>query len=174
MENFWFRASDHDLREMNGSNTLTLKKRKSIGSRIGVSGASIKSNTNAVLPPLNRGTTPPQMRKLDASLNSLNLNESALNIKLTNTDLKDLTLIELKYLKQICFNKLQKLFQQIQSEQQQMRKQLSYSGFLNVNSSIGSSTVRLTIPKGKLYSQIDLNKRFPNVFALLAQKKIPQ
>ena len=143
MENCWERMSGLEAREMSGSTTLTLKKRKSIGSRIGAgkSSASLFSSN----------TPTGNLVELEESLSSLKLSDAKL--RLIRTDLKDLTLIELKYLKQICYNKLQKVFQQMQSEQQQMRKQLSNSGLLNTNSSASSSAVRLNIPKGNTFQK---------------------
>lgn len=81
-------------------------------------------------------------------------------VRLTGIAIKNLTLVEQKYLKQIAFNSLQKHFQYLQLEQQKQRKQLlnktTSSNNSNVKSSSGSVnsnpfSIRLAIPKGTFF-----------------------
>jgi hypothetical protein len=160
----------------------TLKKRKSLNSKLSIK-LGLGTSSSSLSGSVGRKQTKSEMisetgtddatalfnrtllnNSSSSSCSSNNQDTNGFKIRLNKIDLKHLTLVELKYLKQICFNKLKKQMEALQAEQQKQRKNSNNSGnFMpsangvqnNISSSVSSTTlsnclIRLAIPKGIL------------------------
>lgn len=113
---------------------------KNLNSSSPASALSFASSTCSSYP---SSTSLSMIKTTATNSNKLNVTK----IRLNSISIKNLTLIELKYLKQICFNKLQKqLDLLVKLKRNSLITNNTSSNNLNLNTSTVASTIRITIP----------------------------
>jgi hypothetical protein len=134
----------------------TLKKRKSLNNKIAMTAATNSMSSFNMITNSNVDNPNQCISPCSFSLPNSNSVENC-RVRLISIGIKNLTILEQKYLKQIAFNNLQQQFQSLQLEEQKQRKQLlnkttnsNASNIKSSNSVLNNNifSVRLSIPKG--------------------------